>query len=356
VRLEYLGWDDKFEQQFAALAGDGLVPARVCRVDRDRFRVISGEGEFVAVAASRVSDGADGERYPTVGDWCAVRPPESGGPGRIDLVLPRRTIFTRRAAGRATREQAVAANVDVAFLVTGLDDDYSLRRIERLLALAWESGARPVVVLNKADACDCVDERVAEVAGASPRADVIATSALDGGGFDRLREFIRPGATVVFLGSSGVGKSTIINRLLGRDRMKTGPVREDDSHGRHTTTARELVVMPGGAVLIDSPGVREVGMWVGEDALDATFSEIAALAGECRFSDCTHDHEPGCAVRAAVERGEIDLGRLENFHRLRHEAAGAARRSEEHLKREFEKKTMGKWRKQYQKRPDKRHL
>jgi ribosome biogenesis GTPase len=353
VRLEDIGWDAELERRFAALAGDGRVPARVCRVDRDRLRVIAAAGEFVAVVASRASGGAGPARYPTVGDWCAFRPPESGGPGVIDSVMPRRTIFNRRAAGRATHEQAVAANVDVAFLVTGLDEDYSLRRIERLLALAWESGARPVVVLNKADACDCVEKRLAEVTGAAPGADVIATSAVTGAGLDELRAFIDPCVTVVFLGSSGVGKSTIINRLLGRDRMRTAPVRSDDSRGRHTTTARELIVLPSGGVLIDSPGVREVGMWVGEAALEATFAEIAELAGECRFSDCSHDHEPGCAVRAAVERGDVDSGRLASLHRLRREAANASRRAEEHLKRDFEKRTYGKWRKEMKNRPDK---
>ncbi len=354
MRLEEVGWNAELERQFAALAGDGHVPARVCRVDRDRLRVISADGEFVAVVASQAREGPGQAPYPTVGDWCAVRPPESGGPGLIDSVMPRRTLFTRRAAGRATREQAVAANVDVAFLVTGLDEDYSLRRVERLLALAWESGARPVVVLNKADACNSVEERLAEAAGAAPGAEVMATSAVTGAGLGELRTFIGPGVTVVFLGSSGVGKSTIINRFVGRDRMKTAPVREDDSRGRHTTTARELIVLPSGGVLIDSPGVREVGMWVGEAALDATFAEIAGLAGECRFSDCSHDHEPGCAVRAAVERGDVDPDRLASLHRLRREAASAARRSEEHLKRDFEKRTYGKWRKELKKRPDKR--
>ncbi len=352
--LGEIGWDAAFERQFAAFGKDKLVPARVCRVDRDRYRVIAEDREFEAVAASRRRDDPGQVRHPTVGDWCAARLPELDGPGVIDSVMPRRTVFARRAAGRATREQAVAANVNVAFLVTGLDEDYSLRRIERLLALTWESGARPVVVLNKADACDCVEERLAEVAGVAPGADVKATSATTGAGLDELRAYVGPGVTVVFLGSSGVGKSTIINRILGYDRLKTAPVRADDSRGRHTTTTRELIVLPAGGVLIDSPGVREVGMWVGEGALDATFAEIADLAGGCRFSDCSHDHEPGCAVRAAVERGEINSARLASFHGLRREAASTARRAEEHLRRDFEKRTYGKWRKELKKRPDKR--
>ena len=352
--LDELGWDAAFEQQFDALAGDNLVPARVSRVDRDRCRVIAVAGEFEASVRSRKQDASEGARLlPTVGDWCAARPPEHAGPGVIESVLPRRTAFTRRAAGRATREQAVAANVDVAFLVTGLDADYSLRRIERLLALTWESGARPVVVLNKADLCDNVTERLAEVTGIAPGANVRAVSATTGAGLDELGTFIGRGMTVVFLGSSGVGNSTIINRILVYDRMKTAPVREDDNRGRHTTTRRELIVLPAGGVLIDSPGVREVGMWVGEEAIDTTFAEITALAAGCRFSDCSHDHEPGCAVHAAVERGEIDAERLASFHRLRREAASTARRAEEHLRRDFEKRTYGKWRKELKKRPDK---
>ncbi len=349
MNLGDLGWDVAFERQFAALAKDERVPARVCRVDRDRCRVIAEDREFEAVVASRGRDDPGQLRYPTVGDWCAVRPPEFDGPGVIDSVVPRRTVFTRRAAGRATREQSVAANVDIAFLVTGLDEDYSLRRIERLLALTWESGARPVVVLNKADTCDCVEERLAEATGVAPGADVRAASATTGAGLDELRAFIGRGVTVVFLGSSGVGKSTIINRILGYDRMKTAPVRADDGRGRHTTTTRELVVLPAGGVLIDSPGVREVGMWVGEEAIDATFAEIADIAGGCRFSDCSHEHEPGCAVRAAVESGELDAMRLASFHQLRREAASTARRAQAHLERSYEKQTYGKWRKSFKK-------
>jgi ribosome biogenesis GTPase len=347
--LGELGWDDAFERQFAAIAKDALVPARVCRVDRDRCRVIAEDREFEAVVASRGREGSGQALFPTVGDWCAVRSPELDGPGVIDGVLPRRTAFTRRAAGRATREQSVAANVDLAFLVTGLDEDYSLRRIERLLALAWESGARPVVVLNKADISDCVADRVAEATSVAPGADIKATSAATGMGVDEVRSLIGRGMTAVFLGSSGVGKSTIINRILGYDRMKTAPVREDDGRGRHTTTTRELIVLPGGGVLIDSPGVREVGMWVGEEAIDATFADIAGIAAGCRFSDCSHEHEPGCAVRAAVEKGELDAERLASFHRLRHEAASTARRAQAHLQRSFEKQTYGKWRKSFQK-------
>lgn len=349
MNLDDLGWDVAFERQFAALAKDEFVPARVCRVDRDRCRVIAEEREFEAVVTSRGRGDPGQVRYPTVGDWCAARPPEFDGPGVIDGVMPRRTVFTRRAAGRATREQSVAANVDIAFLVTGLDEDYSLRRIERLLALTWESGARPVVVLNKADTCDCVEERLAEATGVAPGADVRAASATTGTGLDELRAFIGRGVTVVFLGSSGVGKSTIINRILGYDRMKTAPVRADDGRGRHTTTTRELVVLPAGGVLIDSPGVREVGMWVGEEAIDATFAEIADIAGGCRFSDCSHEHEPGCAVRAAVESGELDAMRLASFHQLRREAASTARRAQEHLQRRYEKQTYGKWRKSFKK-------
>jgi ribosome biogenesis GTPase len=341
--LHEIGWDETHRRHFEACGEAGTVPGRVARVDRASYRLMCETGELTAVLAGRLADG-EGTLLPVVGDWCALAPPQQAGPGVVRAVLPRRTVFSRRAAGRATAEQVLAANIDLAFLVTGLDADYSLRRIERLLALAWESGAEPVVVLNKADLCDEVPARLAEVGRIAPGATTVALSAATGEGLAQLRALVARGRTIAFLGSSGVGKSTLVNHLLGTERMATRAVRARDGRGVHTTTHSELIVLPEGGVLVDSPGLREVGMWVGEEALAATFTEIAELAGACRFTDCTHRTEPGCAVRAAVESGQLDGERLASFHKLQREAASAARRADEHTRRQYEKKTYGSYR------------
>jgi ribosome biogenesis GTPase len=227
----------------------------------------------------------------------------------IESVEPRQSKIARRSAGRSAVEQVLAANVDLAFIVCGLDGDFNPRRIERYLAMAFDGNVRPIVVLNKADACADLAASVAQV-----RAEVLVVSALTGDGLPSIQALLAPGITAVLLGSSGAGKSTLLNRLLGGERQRTGAVRESDSRGRHTTTSRELIPLPNGAAIIDSPGLREVQLLVGEDALDAVFDEITALAEECRFSDCTHTSEPHCAVRDAVP-----LDRLESFHKLQRE-------------------------------------
>jgi ribosome biogenesis GTPase len=354
--LADLGWDDGFARDFDACTEPGTVPARIARADGSSYRVFAGgthdAGECLAVLAGRLTAN-DEAPVPVVGDWCALLPSVQGGPAVVRAVLPRRTVFARKSSGRNSGGQALAANVDVAFLVTGLDADFSLRRIERLLALAWESGARPVVLLNKSDVCDEVPARLAQTAGVAPGVTTIALSAARGEGIDEVRSFIPPGRTVVFLGSSGVGKSTLVNRLLGTEKMKTNETRARDGRGMHTTTHRELMMLPAGGVLVDTPGLREVGMWAGEEALEATFEDIVELAAGCRFTDCAHDTEPGCAVRAAVESGELDAARLASYHALQREAASAARRADEHLRRQYERRTMGKWRKQIK---DKRRM
>jgi ribosome biogenesis GTPase len=257
---------------------------------------------------------------PAVGDWVAVRPPASPTePGLIRAILPRRSKFSRKAAGSRTDEQVVAANVDTVFLMTGLDGDFNPRRIERYLAAGWESGAEPVLVLSKADLSEDLAERVQEVETIALGAPVFAVSSRTGQGMEALAPYLRPGRTVSVLGSSGVGKSTLINFLLGRDVQKTGGVRASDDRGRHTTTHRALFVTPSGALLLDTPGMRELQLWEADEGLGATFADIEDLAEGCRFNDCAHEGTPGCAVEAAVVEGALAPGRLESYRKLQRE-------------------------------------
>lgn len=288
------------------------LTGRVFYAGRETYHVFTDAGELTARISGalrhRAVTPAD---LPVVGDYVAIEG------GLIRQVLPRRTKFSRRAAGTRTEEQLLAANVDLAFLVCGLDADYNRRRLERYLVLVRESGAGAVVVLNKSDLRpDDLPRLTAECREVAVDAPVIAASTRTPGGLDTLCGYVRPGHTVVLLGSSGAGKSSIANRLAGREYLRTQPVRADDSRGRHTTTHRELIPLPGGAFLIDTPGLREIQLWAGEDSVESTFDEIAQAATRCRFSDCSHKGEPGCAVAAAVESGEIDQGRWRNYEKL----------------------------------------
>jgi ribosome biogenesis GTPase len=332
MRLDDLGWNHAFEREFETHRADGLAPARVTQEQRGQYTVRQEAGEIAAVLSGRLRNAAVlREDLPAVGDWVAVRPGGEGGLAVIDAVLPRKSAFTRRAAGRVEEAQVVAANVDFVLLVSGLDGDFNLRRIERYVTLAWESGATPVVVLNKADLCEDVATRVAEVEAAAAGIDVIAVSAHTGAGLDMLRALMKPGRTLALLGSSGVGKSTLVNALLGDARLKTAAVREDDSRGRHTTTHRELIVAPEGGMVIDTPGMRELQLLADEDSLERAFDDVAQLAASCKFRDCTHEAEPGCAVRAAVESGHLDRDRWDSFLKLRRELNYLARKQDYHL-------------------------
>ena len=319
MSLSSLGWQARLEELFTPFRARGLEPARVCREDRDRYQV-RGDGDVrPAELAGRLRHEARSRaELPAVGDWVAVRP-GGASPAVIEAVLPRSSAFTRKVVDAVSEAQVVAANVDTVFLVSGLDHDFNLRRIERYLAAAWESGATPVLVLNKADLAADLEAIVAEVEALSPGTPVVALSALGGDGLEALAPWLEPGRTVALLGSSGVGKSTLVNALLGEARQQTQEVREDDSRGRHTTTHRELVPLPSGAVLLDTPGMRVLKLWTSEEAVDGTFPEIASLAERCRFRDCSHESEPGCAVLAALESGALTEERLESWRKLQRE-------------------------------------
>ncbi len=315
------GWSDALRQDFASHAAAGLVPARVVVQQRGLWRLVAECGELSAQLSGRLGREAAAGGYPVVGDWVAVSPADDGGAAIIHHVLPRRTAFTRKAAGPAGGEQVVAANIDVAFLTASLNTDFNPRRLERYLAAAWQSGAEPVIVLTKADICRDPAGPLAEVDTIAFGAPVHLVSALTGEGLQALAAYFAPGRTVVLVGSSGVGKSTLVNALAGQEVMSTGAIREADDHGRHTTSHRELFLLPGGGLILDTPGMRELGLWDAEGGVGAAFGDLEALAANCRFSDCGHTNEPGCAVRAARASGELDEGRWRGWLKLQRELA-----------------------------------
>jgi ribosome biogenesis GTPase len=273
-----------------------------------------------------------------VGDWVVLERAENEGSATVALVLPRQTCMSRQGAGRSTHRQLIAANLDTVFIVMGMDGDFNLRRLERLLVVAWDSGASPVVVLNKSDLSDEAGSIQAAGEAVAAGAPVVGLSALEGAGVEALDPYLAPGKTVALIGSSGVGKSTLINQLAGAAVALTGAVRERDDRGQHTTTHRELLRLPCGSLLIDNPGIREVAAYDAEAGLARAFSDIEDLAAGCRFSDCTHTQEPGCAVLAAVEAGELDASRFENHRQLGKEMASQRARSDAQTKQNTKKR------------------
>ncbi|MHB1132297.1 MAG: ribosome small subunit-dependent GTPase A [Chloroflexota bacterium] len=322
--LESFGWDEHFAREMEAPLAPDEALGRVCRQGRLSYQVITEHGELTAAVAGSLRHAADSSlALPAVGDWVVVRLPR-GGPALIRRIVPRRSQFVRRAAGTAAVAQVVAANVDTVFIVMGLVGDFSLRRLERYLTLAWESGARPVVVLTKADLCADVASALAEASAVALGVQVHAVSTVSGTWLAELAAYLLPGQTIAFLGSSGVGKSTLINHFLGRALQKVNEVRESDAKGRHTTTQRQLLQLPGGALVIDTPGMRELQLWEADEGLGETFPDVQQLAGQCRFSDCQHDSEPGCAVREALADGRLDQARFDSYQLLRGELAHLA--------------------------------
>jgi ribosome biogenesis GTPase / thiamine phosphate phosphatase len=335
--LKYFGWNDYFQDHFNAYQTEGFIPARVVRENRQQYLIQSQFGELSAEVSGRflyqTEDLAD---FPAAGDWVAALPFLDEQKAIIQAVLPRRNQFSRAVAGGRTEEQVTAANIDLVIIVTGLDTDFNIRRLERYLILARESGAKPIVVLNKADLCNDLPEKIAAVAALASGLEAYAVSAMLNSGMEPLKKSISEGQSAVFLGSSGVGKSSIINRLIGYERQYVNNVRDTDGRGQHTTTFRELILLPSGGVIIDSPGMRELKLWSSSESLSETFTDIVELAKECKFRNCRHESEPGCAIREAIEDGRLDPGRFRNYNKLQREIMFLERRKNNQT-RQYEK-------------------
>lgn len=327
--LRTIGWHASFAAHLSELGDPALTAARVIIRQKNRYVLSDGEREWNAEISGRIHYTArtSGD-YPAVGDWVAVRTRPDEGAATIHTILARRSCFIRKNPGVREEEQIVAANIDVAFLVDAFDAGVNVRRLERYLVIASQSGARPVIVLNKADLDPDADEVVDEVHTMLPGVPVIITSAKNRRGLEALLGQLHPGETAALLGPSGAGKSTIANALLGENKFETGEVRESDRRGRHTTSHRELVRLPSGGLLIDTPGMREIQIWDVEEEVEETFTDIEELATQCRFRDCRHTGEPGCAVIAAIEQGDLDPGRLENYEKMLKERAYQERRTD----------------------------
>jgi ribosome biogenesis GTPase / thiamine phosphate phosphatase len=317
LNLEDLGWNSYFNDHYLEHQNDSLIPARVSFQSKGIYRLISGEGELLAETAGALTHHAtSSDSLPVCGDWVLVDKFDNSRRTRIRFLLPRRTSFYRKQAGTAIGKQVIASNIDTVCLVSGLDADFNPRRIERYLAVAWESGARPVIVLNKADICAELSAHLDEVQSLAPGIPVLTVSAMEAFGMERILTYAGKGQTIALLGSSGVGKSSIVNRLLGRLAQDVRETDSDTGRGIHTTTTRHLFLLPSGGLIMDTPGMRELQIWSLDAGLDLTFEDIKALGEQCRFRDCSHQTEPGCGVRAAVDQGRLDAGRLANYFKL----------------------------------------
>lgn len=296
-----------------------MIISRVISQEKGIYRIVSEQGEKLAKVSGKFSYNVlTVSEYPAVGDFVMADWNDNGGNAVIHEVLTRKSCFMRKAAGGGRQEQIVAANIDIVFLCMSLNNDFNIRRMERYLAIAWDSGATPVIVLTKSDLCDDLEVKIAELSAVAIGVDIVVTNSVEQAGYEQIMQYIHAGKTIAFIGSSGVGKSTLINRLLGENKLDTNGLRNDDK-GRHTTTHRELFVLPNGCAVIDTPGMRELGMWDSQDGIERTFADIEELTAKCRFNDCSHIKEPGCAILKAIEDGQLSIERWQSYRKLKAE-------------------------------------
>ena len=317
INIKKYGFSEVFSNK---ISQDSLLePARVLSQEKGFYRIITNKGEKLAEVSGKFRFQATiSSEYPAVGDFVLVNWNESGNSAIIESLFPRKSAFVRKAAGEPQQEQVVAANIDTVFLCMALNNDFNLRRLERYISIAWDSGATPVVVLTKSDLCDDLEQKLSEVSSVAFGVDVLVTTSTKENGYRELLPFISEGKTIAFIGSSGVGKSTLINRLLGKEQLKTNGLRNDDK-GRHTTTHRELFLLPSGGMVIDAPGMREFGMWDNDAGIEKTFMDIEELASKCKFRNCTHTNEPGCAIQKALKMKELEMNRWQSYQKLKAE-------------------------------------
>lgn len=317
INIKKYGFSESFSN--GILQDNQLTPARILSQEKGFYRIISDKGKKLAEVSGKFQfQTTVSSDYPAVGDFVLVNWNESGNSAIIESLLPRKSAFIRKAAGGSQQEQVVAANIDIVFLCMALNNDFNLRRMERYISIAWDSGAMPVVVLTKSDLCDDLEQKLAEVSTIAFGVDVLVTTSTEENGYEELLPFISEGKTIAFIGSSGVGKSTLINRLLWKELLKTNGLRNDDK-GRHTTTHRELFLLPSGGMVIDTPGMREFGMWDNDTGIERTFMDIEELAAQCKFRNCTHTNEPGCAIQKALTTGKLEINRWQSYQKLKAE-------------------------------------
>jgi len=339
IDLLDLGWSDFFDKHFQPYQNRGLIPARIAREHKNLYTVLSTYGELVAAVSGNfrfhASTAAD---YPSVGDWVIISTRDQNDAAIIHSLLPRRTYISRKVAWTKIEEQILAANIDIAFLISGMDDEFNTHRIERYLTLCYNRDLRPVIVLNKQDLCTDIDDKLRETRSIAFDIPVHAISALTGADIDTLRQYLSTGKTAVCLGSSGVGKSTIINRLLGEERLPVGSTSDSTGKGKHITVQRELIPLPSGGLLIDTPGLREIQLWGDEDNLNDVFHDIEQLSRHCRFRDCQHRKEPGCAVKEAIQNGQLNIERYKNYQKQQRELRFLSTRRRQ--KRQYNRRKM----------------
>ncbi|MEW9701600.1 ribosome small subunit-dependent GTPase A [Paenibacillus sp. SI8] len=332
LNLIDLGWNPFFEEAFEPYKQEGYCVGRVSLEHKHMYRVQTETGEALAEVSGKMRHLAmRREDYPAVGDWVALSVRAEERRATIHVVLPRKSKFSRKVAGEVTDEQIVATNVNTVFLVTALNLDFNVRRIERYLVLAWESGANPVIVLSKADLCQDSEAKAAKVAEIAVGVPIHIISSAENRGLTELAAYVGKGQTVALLGSSGVGKSTLVNRIYGKEILETGDIRDGDDKGKHTTTHRELIALPGGGILIDTPGMRELQLWDASEGLSASFQDIEELGANCFYQDCRHENEPRCAVKQALLTGDLEQERFNSYLKLQKELAYLARKEDKGL-------------------------